>query len=269
MTDRIETYLRRVATTGCGVEELGAAVRICKAGWSAQLDGTPLLDGVDFVKTGNLLFARIRAMLATENDAAAKCLLLALMHDEMTGVGSEWSSRKDDVFVNAFLTEADGCWREACREDGLLRALLCRVSAYYLYCQEEDTNLSVRGFVDSCIDGWRNSLTENLWDGVPVSLTLERLAAMQSAAQTDADVELMSLVDEALEKCCKVVMSGHCGLNDLACLYDMLTVGGHYDKAYHCLGLKPMTRSDSDGWFVRQSMIFASECRRAVRLSAV
>lgn len=110
MTDRIETYLRRVATTGCGVEELGAAVRICKAGWSAQLDGVPLLDGVDFVKTGNLLFARIRAMLATENDAAAKCLLLALMHDEMTGVGTEWSARKDDVFVNAFLTEADGCW---------------------------------------------------------------------------------------------------------------------------------------------------------------
>lgn len=143
MTDRIETYLRRVATTGCGVEELGAAVRICKAGWSAQLDGAPLLDGVDFVKTGNLLFARIRAKLATENDAT-KCRLLALMHDEMTGVGSEWSSRKDDVFVNAFLTEADGCWREACREDGLLRALLCRVSAYYLYCQEEDTNLSVQ-----------------------------------------------------------------------------------------------------------------------------
>ena len=79
----------------------------------------------------------------------------------------------------------------------------------------------------------------------------------------------MSLVDETLEKCCEVVMSGHCGLNDLACLYDMLTVGGHYDKAYHCLGLKPMTRSDSDGWFVRQSMIFASECRRAVSLSAV
>ena len=172
MTDRIETYLRRVATTGCGVKELGAAVRICKAGWSAQLDGTPLLDGVDFVKTGNLLFARIRAKLATENDAAAKCRLLALMHDEMTGVGTEWSSRKDDVFVNAFLSVSDGCWREACREDGLLRALLCRVSAYYLYCQEEDTNLSVRGFVDACIDGWRNSLTENLWDGAPVSLTL-------------------------------------------------------------------------------------------------
>ena len=51
MAIAIETYLRRVATTGCGVEELGAAVRICKAGWSAQLDGTPLLDGVDFVKT--------------------------------------------------------------------------------------------------------------------------------------------------------------------------------------------------------------------------
>lgn len=83
-------------------------------------------------------------MLATENDAAAKFRLLALMHDAMAGVGTEWSARKDDVFVNAFLTEADGCWREACREDGLLRALLCRVSAYYLYCQEEDTNLSVQ-----------------------------------------------------------------------------------------------------------------------------
>lgn len=268
MAIAIETYLRRVATDGCGVEELGAAVRICKAGWSAQLDGESLLAGVDFVNTGNLLFARIRAELAMENDAS-KCRLLALMHDVITGVGTEWSAMKDDVFVNAFLSVSDGCLREACREDGLLRALLCRVSAYYLYCQEEDTNLSVRGFVNACIDGWRNSLTENLWKNTPVSLTLGRLAAMQSAAQTDADVELMSLVDEALEKCCEVVVSGHCGLNDLACLYDMLTVGGHYDKAYHCLGLKPMTRSDSDGWFVCQSLIFASECRRAVSLSAV
>lgn len=270
MNVELLTYLQQVTKCGGSVAELGAAERICRAGWSASLDRELLLEGVNFAKMGDMLFDHISEAFAVERKSVEKCRLLCLMYEEMTEVGMAWSSRKDAAFVNAFLANADGWQREACRVDGVMRALLCRAAAYYLYCQESDTNPVVSKFVDVCVLNWKSAA----WGDLDATLALERIAAMRSVAQMEADTELLKIADGRLDAVAEILLKKKdCTIELLADLHDLLAASGKFDKLRkldcvieEIVDRREGTVADS---FLLESLLFASRCVHTDSLSAV
>ena len=245
------------------LSELMAAGRICCEGWSAEFDSA---DGADeFVRAGDSLFWELERRIGTEPDAADRCRMVCLMYELMTGVGEDWSAQKDSAFVSAFLSVAADCAAEACATDGMLRALLCRASAYNLYCQTDDVNPKIHGFAQACVAEWLRCLSGNRWAETPMPVAVERIAALRAVAMTEADADLLKVTDSILEKYARQAVGSDVSICLKSRLVDLLLECGKFPQIVAQILAEKTARSGgcskSDS-LVLQSMQFAFECRQ-------
>lgn len=253
--NQLKARLFRVADCGGNLFELETAARVEAYLYAGRRDQ---------------LFAVARQSLQSCGTGVEQCRLLCLMYELMTA-GGAWSAKMDGEFVNAFLNGSERWMQQACDSDGEMRAALCQASAYYLYCQDADFNANVGGFVERCVEDWQTSLDGNRWHGATMSLALDRIAAMQAWAQTEADFALMdrtaAIIDAYADEVLQVgTVEEIVRLHDLAVATGVLQ--GLASRIEHRLKAKlDDSLSDADQ-FAAQSVLFEAECHGVGSLSA-
>lgn len=257
---QLKSELISVADRGGNVMQLEAAVRVelflCLKNEAGCRDR---------------LFSAVRRALQCSKSGVQQCRLLSLMYELMTAE-SPWSAKADGEFVNAFLEWSERWMPEACASDGEMRALLCRVSAYYLYCQDIDFNPNVRGFVESCVTAWMSLLVDNRWRDASRGVAIDRLSAIQAWAMANADFRLMAESDAVVEAYADdVLREGTVG--ELVRLHDVAEASGRLQSLVSQIDYKLSTMHDSaldeTDSFAAQSVLLESECHSVGSLSAV
>lgn len=252
---QLKARLFRVADCGGNLFELETAARV-----DACLD-----DG-----RRDRLFAVARHSLQSCGTGVKQCRLLCLMYELMTA-GGAWSAKMDGEFVNAFLNGSERWMQQACDSDGDMRAALCRASAYYLYCQDTDFNAKVEGFVERCVEDWQTSLDGNRWQSATVSLSLDRIAAMQAWSQTEADFALKERTAAIIDAYADDVLRGGT-VEEIVRLHDLAVATGvlqgltsRIERRLKAMLDVPLSDADQ---FAAQSVLFEAECHGVGSLSA-
>lgn len=243
---QLNARLFRVADCGGNLFELETATR---------------LEAYLYAGRRDQLFAVARHSLQSSGTGVEQCRLLCLMYELMTA-GGAWSAKMDGEFVNAFLNVSERWMQQACDSDGEMRAALCRASAYYLYCQDADFNTRVDGFAERCVEDWQTSLDGNRWHCATMSLALDRIAAMQAWAQTEADFALMERTAAIIDAYANEVLHGGT-VGEIVRLHDLAVATGVLQgltsRIEHRLKAKldgPLSDADQ---FAAQSVLFEAE----------